>query len=215
MLFSPFAFLSRVMLFIPALILGAAEPAPTVTFGEFTLTGGEKVMGIYHPENGTIEVYTRTQVRSVKPQQIVAQRRLAPDAEAEPTSRRDIEVRVSLLNEQIINLQGEHKRHELRGAECEKAQQMRHLEQSKREEGNREIIELMLQEKDPEQRKTYAALSTAHLTAIAAAHAAIAELETTLQAIAAQQQECTRQRDDLNARHMWLLQRIDQFPVGK
>ena len=215
MLFSPFAFLSRVMLLIPALFLGAAEPAPTVAFGEFTLTGGEKVMGIYHPENGTIEVYTRTQVRSVKPQQIVAQRRLATDTEAEPTSRREIEVRVSVLNEQIRNLQFESKRHSLKAAECEKAQQMRHIEQSIREEGNKEISELMLKENDPEQRKTYAALSTAHLTAIAAAHAAIAELETTLQAVAAQQQECTRQIENLNTRSKWLLLRMDRFPVGK
>ena len=89
------------------------------------------------------------------------------------------------------------------------------MELAKREEGNREIIELMLKEKDPEQRKTYAALSTAHLTAIAAAHAAIAELETALQTTAAQQQECTRLIGDLNARSIWLFQRMERFPVGK
>lgn len=194
--------------------LTAAEPdkpadatSPGI-FGEFTLASGEQVIGLYHPEQGTLEVYGPAKVRAVKPGDIVIRRRLSPEPEAEPLNLDAGRARVSTLGSLISDAQADVKRIENRRSELQKEAQSKRLERSKREEGNKDAQEAMSAEKDPERKATFAALSTEHLKAIAAANAAIADTEAAIAVIEARFKAAVEHCADLQARMNWLLGRL-------
>ena len=158
-----------------------AAPKPGI-FGEFTLAGGEQVLGMYHPEQGTLEVYGPAKVRAVKASDIVFRRRLAPEPEAEPATLDAGRARVSTLGSLISDWQAIIKRIENQRSELGKSRHSKVLERSKREVGKDEVQEIMRGEKDPERQAVFAALSTEHLKAIAAVNAAIVGLDAELAA---------------------------------
>lgn len=197
-------------LFGRPLVAEDAKPAgdPAGIFGEFTLTDGERVIGRYHPEKGEIEVYTPGKPRAVKPQDIIVQRRLSAEPEAEPRDLHAGQARVSTLEDLITAAQADLKRLENRRSEWEKQAQQWRLEMSKREEGNKDVQEAMVNEKDRERKAVFAALSTEHLKAIATAHAGVAECEAGIVAVDARALVVRARLDDLQARRNWLLGRL-------
>lgn len=211
----------RTALLSPAIIclllvsrLAAAEPpAPGAAakpgiFGEFTLAGGERVIGLYHPERGTLEVYGPAKVRAVKASDIVSTRRLAPEPEAEPANLDAGRARVNTLGSFISNAQADIKRIENQRSELQKARQSQRLEWSKRDEGNKSVEETMHAEKDQERKAIFAALSTEHLKGIAAANAAIVDLDAALAVIDARFHAAVADCQDLKARMDWLCGRL-------
>ena len=203
-----------VICFLLASSLAAAEPpepaaaAKPGIFGEFTLAGGERVIGLYHPEQGTIEVYGPTKTRVVTAFDIVDTRRLAPEPEVEPASLNAGEARVITLAGLVTDAQTDARRAENQYYDVMKARQSKALELSKREEGNKVAQEAMVNEQDPARKAVFAALTTEHLKAIAAANAAIAELDAALAANDARQKAAQAHRQDLRARMDWLLGRL-------
>lgn len=179
----------------------AAKPG---IFGEFTLAGGERVIGLYHPERGVIEVYGPAKVRAVRAGEVVATRRLAPEPEAEPATLDAGHARMNTLGGLITDAQAIIKRIENHRSELQKAQQSARLERSKREEGNKVAEKTMMSEQDPARKAVFAALCTEHLKAIAAANAAIAGLDVELAACEERFNAAVAECQDLTARMDWL-----------
>jgi hypothetical protein len=207
-------FPTLVICLLCAAAMSAAEPPTPVVpakpgiFGEFTLAGGERVIGIFHPEQGTIEVYGPATVRAVKARDVIATRRLTPEPEAEPATLDAGYARVSTLGALISDAQMVAKRLENQRSELEKARQSVRLEQSKREEGNKAAEEAMVNEQDPVRKAAFAALCTEHLKAIAATHVAIADLAAALAACDERALAAMACCQDLNARMAWLQGRL-------
>lgn len=180
-------------------------------FGEFTLVGGEKVIGLYHPEKGSLEVYSSTKVREVKAKDIVVRRRWSPESESEPKNLDEGQARANTLGMLISNAQTDMRRLEIKQAQLEKARQSRELERSKREEGNKDAAEAMASEKDPGRKAVFAALSTEHLQAIAATHVAIADIDMSLGVVEMRMNAATAYLEDLQTRRDWLSGRLTKM----
>jgi len=200
-------------LLLPAWKLTAEEPkpataAPSGLFGEFTLVGGEKVIGLYHPERGVIEVYAAAKQRPVTAKDIVFRRRLSPEVEVEPRTYQEGSGRLHTLGSFISDGQAVIKRLENQRSNLEKSIQQRRLEISKRDEGNKVAEEALATEQDRERKAGYAALCTEHLKAIAAGHVAITDLEASIVAVDARSQAAVAELQDLQARVDWLQARI-------
>ncbi|MBA3937544.1 MAG: hypothetical protein H0X38_08780 [Planctomycetes bacterium] len=200
-------------------LLGAASSLTCAEdlapFGEFTLASGEKLVGVYHPDSGTFDVYAPTKRIQVTPGQILTQRRLAPEIEPEPASRGELEARVAFLTSAIVDLQAGMKRLENQGFDLERNQQARRLEQAKREEACKHAEALMGAEQDPARKAVYAALIQEHLKAIAEAHVAIAASGTSAETIRARLEAKEHERQDLQARQAWLVGRLPAFSKDK
>jgi hypothetical protein len=194
--------------------LTAAEPPPAGApalpgiFGEFTMAGGERVIGIYHPEQGSLEVYGPAKSRAVKAKDIVATRRLEPEPEAEPATLDAGRARFDLLATLVDDAQAIVKRIENQRSELQKAQQSARLEQSKREEGHKAAEEAMVNEQDPARKAAFAALCTEHLKAIAVLNAAIAGFDADRAACEARFDAAIAASQDLSARMHWLAGRL-------
>lgn len=198
-----------------ALVAEEAKPAeaPPGLFGEFTLMGGEKVIGLYHPERGIIEVYAAAKPRPVQAKDIIFRRRLSPEAEADPRTYHEGSGRVHTLGGLISDGQRVTKLMENQKSELQKAVQQRRLEISKREEGHKTAEEALASEPDRERKAVFAALCTEHLKAIAAGHAAIAELEASLAAVEVRYEAAVAEVQDLQARFDWVRARtLDMEP---
>jgi hypothetical protein len=190
----------------------AEERTPEVDavgiFGEFTLVGGERIIGLYHPEKGVIEVYAAGKAREVTARDIVSRRRLAPEAEVEPTNLETGQARQHTLALMIEHAQVDRVHLENQHSELEKTRQSWELELSKREEGNKTATEALEQEQNRERKAAYAGMSTEHLKAIAAAHVAIAEADVAIAAVDARMAAVRAHLEDLQSRSDWLIGRL-------